>query len=122
MSKKVRKARNDTMTDKAEEHQRLIADQFTKQAMRFSQMPDHSPRLILATAEVRPTDTLLDVDCGLGALTLAFAQVARHVTGIDLTPAMVHTAVIDLSLTQRETTSILRMESSCSLAKKWLFL
>jgi len=35
---------------------------------------------------------VLDVACGPGALTLAFAQVARHVTGIDLTLAMIERA------------------------------
>ena len=74
---------------KAKEHQRLIVDQFTKQAVPFSQMPDHSPELILAASEVGPTDTVLDVACGPGVLACAFAQVAHHVTGIDLTPAMI---------------------------------
>jgi ubiquinone/menaquinone biosynthesis C-methylase UbiE/8-oxo-dGTP pyrophosphatase MutT (NUDIX family) len=78
--------------DKAEEHERLIVDQFTKQAVPFSQMPDHSPELILAAAEVGLTDTVLDVACGPGALACAFAQVARSVTGIDLTPAMIDRA------------------------------
>src|SRR5690349_18663181 len=75
--------------NKAEEHQRLIVDQFTKQAIPFSQMPDHSPELILAATEVGPTDTVLDVACGPGVLACAFAQIAHHVTGIDLTPAMI---------------------------------
>src|SRR5262249_25117061 len=54
------------MADKIEEHQRLIVDQFTKQAVPFSQMPDRSPELILAASEVGPTDTVLDVACGPG--------------------------------------------------------
>jgi SAM-dependent methyltransferase len=80
--------------DKAEEHQRLIVDQFTKQAVPFSQMPDHSPELILAAAEVGPTEMVLDVACGPGVLACAFAQVVRHVTGIDVTPAMIEQAKI----------------------------
>jgi ubiquinone/menaquinone biosynthesis C-methylase UbiE len=80
------------MTDKTERHQRLILDQFTKQAVSFAQMADHSPELILAASEVRPTDTVLDVACGPGTLTCAIAQVARHVAGIDLTPAMIEQA------------------------------
>jgi ubiquinone/menaquinone biosynthesis C-methylase UbiE len=75
-----------------EQHQRLIVDQFTRQAVPFSQMPDQSPELILAASEVRPTDTVLDLACGPGMLACAFAQVARHVTGIDLTPAMIERA------------------------------
>jgi GrpB-like predicted nucleotidyltransferase (UPF0157 family)/SAM-dependent methyltransferase/ADP-ribose pyrophosphatase YjhB (NUDIX family) len=78
--------------NKVEEHQRLIVDQFTKQAVPFSQMPDQSPELILPAAEVDPTDMVLDVACGPGVLACAFAQVARHVTGIDLTPAMIDQA------------------------------
>jgi GrpB-like predicted nucleotidyltransferase (UPF0157 family)/8-oxo-dGTP pyrophosphatase MutT (NUDIX family)/precorrin-6B methylase 2 len=78
--------------NKAEEHQRLIVDQFTKQAVPFSQMPDQSPELILAAARLGPTDTVLDVACGPGVLACAFAQVARHATGIDLTPAMIDRA------------------------------
>jgi ubiquinone/menaquinone biosynthesis C-methylase UbiE len=74
------------------EHQRLIVDQFTKQAVPFAQMPDHSPELILAASEVGPSDTVLDLACGPGAIACAFAQVARHVTGIDLTPAMIEQA------------------------------
>jgi len=78
--------------DTAEEHMRLIVDQFTKQAVPFSQMPDHSPELILAATGVGPTDTVLDIACGPGFLACAFAQVAHHVTGIDLTPAMIKQA------------------------------
>jgi ubiquinone/menaquinone biosynthesis C-methylase UbiE len=78
--------------NKADRHQRLIVEQFTKQAVPFSQMVNHSPDLILAASGVGPTDTVLDVACGPGVLTCAFAQVAHHVTGIDLTPAMVEQA------------------------------
>jgi ubiquinone/menaquinone biosynthesis C-methylase UbiE/GrpB-like predicted nucleotidyltransferase (UPF0157 family)/8-oxo-dGTP pyrophosphatase MutT (NUDIX family) len=78
--------------DTTEAHQRLIVDQFTRQAVPFSQMPDQSPELILAATQVGPTDTVLDVACGPGVLACAFAHVARHVTGIDLTPAMIEQA------------------------------
>jgi ubiquinone/menaquinone biosynthesis C-methylase UbiE len=81
-----------TVTNKAEEHQRLILEQFTKQAIPFSQMQNHSPELLLAASEVGPTDTVLDVACGPGLMACAFAQVAHHVTGIDLTPAMIEQA------------------------------
>ena len=80
------------MTDKATAHQRLIVDQFTRQAVPFSQMPDQSPELILAAVGVGPTDTVLDVACGPGVLACAFAQIAHRVTGIDLTPAMIDRA------------------------------
>jgi ubiquinone/menaquinone biosynthesis C-methylase UbiE len=48
--------------------------------------------LILAASHVGPTDTVLDVACGPGVLACAFAQVAHHLTGIDLTPAMIDRA------------------------------
>jgi ubiquinone/menaquinone biosynthesis C-methylase UbiE len=57
-------------------------------------MRDHSPDLIRAAAEVRAEDTVLDVACGPGLMACAFAAVAGHVTGIDLTPAMIKRAKI----------------------------
>lgn len=82
------------MTNKSNEHQRLILDQFTKQAVPFSQMQNHSPELLLAASGVVPEDTVLDVACGPGLMACAFAKVARHVTGIDLTPAMIEQAKV----------------------------
>jgi ubiquinone/menaquinone biosynthesis C-methylase UbiE len=80
------------MTNKVEEHQRLIVDQFTKQAIPFSQMADQSAELILAASQVGPADSALDVACGPGMIASAIAQQAHHVTGIDLTPAMIERA------------------------------
>ena len=37
-------------------------------------------------------DTVLDVACGPGLLACAFARVAKHATGIDMTPAMLEQA------------------------------
>jgi ubiquinone/menaquinone biosynthesis C-methylase UbiE len=88
-----RRVRSSTIAnDNADAHQRLIIDQFTRQAIPFSQMPDHSPQLILTASGVGPTDTVLDVACGPGMLACAFAEVACDVTGIDLTPAMIERA------------------------------
>src|SRR5262245_38038215 len=80
------------MAHASDEHRRLILDQFTRQAVPFSQMRDHSPERILAAAAVPPDDIVLNVACGPGPLACAFAEVARHVTGIDLTPAMIERA------------------------------
>jgi ubiquinone/menaquinone biosynthesis C-methylase UbiE len=82
------------MTNKADEHQRLILEQFTRQAVPFSQMQNHSPELLLAASGAGPEDTVLDVACGPGLMACAFARVARHVTGIDLTPAMIEQAKV----------------------------
>ncbi len=46
-------------------------------------------RMLLDAARVRAADTVLDVACGPGIVAAAFAHEATHVTGIDLTPAMV---------------------------------
>jgi len=80
------------VTTQFDAHRQLIVEQFTRQAIPFSQMPDHSPELILGAARVGPADTVLDVACGPGMLACAFAEVAQHVTGIDLTPAMIERA------------------------------
>src|SRR5262249_45225283 len=85
-----------TMSDKAEEQRRLILDQFTRQAVPFAEMPAHSNdeanRLLIELAEVGREDTVLDVACGPGLVACALAEIAGHVTGIDLTPAMIEQA------------------------------
>lgn len=83
------------MSDRAEQR-RLILDQFTRQAVPFSEMPAHSNdeanRLLIDMARIGPEDTVLDVACGPGLVACALAEVARHVTGLDLTPAMIEQA------------------------------
>jgi SAM-dependent methyltransferase len=77
-------------------HQELIIDQFTRQATPFAEKPEHRDEAIMERlrqlAGVTTADTVLDVACGPGLLTCAFAVKARHVTGIDLTPAMIEKA------------------------------
>ena len=77
-------------------HQSRILDQFTRQAVPFSQSPSVSNQealnLIVRSAGARPEDTVLDVACGPGLLVCAFARVVRHATGIDITPAMLEQA------------------------------
>jgi SAM-dependent methyltransferase len=81
-----------------EAQNRLILDQFTRQAESFARLPAHSDedsiRLIAESASLGAADTILDVACGPGLLANAFATTARHVTGIDLTPAMIEQARI----------------------------
>lgn len=80
----------------AETQNRLILDQFTRQAGPFARLPAHSTeesiRLVREAAGIGADDTILDVACGPGLLACAFARSARHVTGIDLTPAMIEQA------------------------------
>ncbi len=80
----------------AETQRRLIVDQFTKQAVPFREFPAHSSEgsieHVLRASEVSPNDTVLDLACGPGLVSCALANVAKHVTGIDITPAMIEQA------------------------------
>jgi ubiquinone/menaquinone biosynthesis C-methylase UbiE len=77
-------------------HRERILDQFTRQAVPFSNAPairnQEALQRIVELAQAGPEDTVLDVACGPGLLVAAFAQVVRHATGIDLTPAMLERA------------------------------
>jgi SAM-dependent methyltransferase len=77
-------------------HRDTILDQFTRQAVPFATSPgikdEAALRLIVEFRGAGPDDTVLDVACGPGLVACAFARVARHVTGIDLTPAMIDQA------------------------------
>jgi ubiquinone/menaquinone biosynthesis C-methylase UbiE len=78
-----------------DEQRRLILDQFTRQAVPFSEMHAGDGaihQLLIATAGVGPDDEVLDVACGPGLVACEVAKVARHVTGVDLTPAMIDQA------------------------------
>jgi len=44
------------------------------------------------TAHIGPSDRIIDVACGTGALTMAMARSAAYVTGIDLSEDMIITA------------------------------
>jgi ubiquinone/menaquinone biosynthesis C-methylase UbiE len=78
------------------DHRQEILDQFTRQAVPFSTAPsikdEAAMRLVVEFSGVGPDDTALDVACGPGLLACAFARVAKHVTGIDITPAMLDRA------------------------------
>jgi ubiquinone/menaquinone biosynthesis C-methylase UbiE len=73
-------------------HNDTIVDQFTRQAVPFAQKQEHSNaeanRIILESLALDKADNLLDVACGPGLTACAFAPLVNHVTGIDLTPAM----------------------------------
>ena len=81
---------------KATQHQALIIDQFTRQAVPFSTAntiaDDKALQLLVDISGARGADTVLDVACGGGNVVCAFARVARHATGIDMTPAMLDRA------------------------------
>src|ERR1700677_4921971 len=80
-----------------DEQRQLILDQFTRQAVPFSEMhardDAESHRLLIDTAGITAADEMLDVACGPGLVACEVASVAKHVTGIDLTPAMITQAI-----------------------------
>jgi SAM-dependent methyltransferase len=73
-------------------HQARILDQFTRQAVPFSEAPsmrdEQALALLADAAELQPGDTTLDVACGPGLLVRHFAPRVRQAVGVDLTPAM----------------------------------
>jgi ubiquinone/menaquinone biosynthesis C-methylase UbiE len=79
-----------------DEQRRLILDQFGRQAVPFSEMHARDDaeihRILIDTADIGAHDEVLDVACGPGLVACEVAKVARHVTGIDLTPAMIDQA------------------------------
>ncbi|WP_058189915.1 class I SAM-dependent methyltransferase [Terracidiphilus gabretensis] len=84
-------------------HNELILDQFNRQAATFAERHAHTDPLdlLLRTAGVTASDTVLDLGCGPGIVACAFAAKAAHVTGFDLAPAMLEkakTRQVELSL------------------------
>ncbi len=77
-------------------HRQRILEQFTKQAVPFSEMKGHTSResldLVVQLSGANSRDEVLDVACGPGIVACAFAPKVRRVTGIDLTPAMIERA------------------------------
>lgn len=80
------------MTD----HRKRTREEFTRQAALFAAAPEmrdeESLRALIELAEAGPRDRALDVACGPGIVTCAFAEVVEQATGIDLTPAMLEQA------------------------------
>jgi SAM-dependent methyltransferase len=80
-----------------DDHNAITIDQFTRQAEPFASL--HTARtdidilrLIRETSRVGPGSRVLDVACGPGLVALHLAEAAGHVTGLDLTPAMLDKA------------------------------
>jgi len=77
-------------------HDSRILDQFTRQAVSFASAApirnEEALMQIVQAAGAGPEDTVLDVACGPGLLACAFGKVAKHATGVDLTPAMLDQA------------------------------
>lgn len=75
-------------------HNQRIVEQFSQQAIPFSELPGHSQsiQMLIELSGVSASDDVLDVACGPGLVACEFATHARHVTGIDITPQMIEQA------------------------------
>ena len=77
-------------------HQDVIHDQFSRQAVPFSEassMADADAiQLLIDAAQAAPGQRSLDVACGPGLVALAFAGVVRQAVGLDTTQAMLDRA------------------------------
>lgn len=80
----------------ASNHNATVVDQHTKQASGYAklvgEMANESRASRAEAIGVWPQDTLLDIACGSGSLTLELAPHIAHATGLDLTPAMLDQA------------------------------
>lgn len=76
-------------------HNNKIIEQFNQQAIPFAKMEAHMDAIdiLLSLSNVKVTDNVLDVACGPGLVSCAFAAKAHHVTGIDITHAMIDAAI-----------------------------
>jgi ubiquinone/menaquinone biosynthesis C-methylase UbiE len=80
----------------ATNHNAQIVSQFSQQAASYTQLTtslakDRS-KALWALLQPRDDDLALEVCCGPGTLALQIAPSVRHVTGMDLTPAMLEQA------------------------------
>jgi ubiquinone/menaquinone biosynthesis C-methylase UbiE len=75
-------------------HNQAIVEQFSQQAIPFSELPGHSQsiQMLIELSGVMTSDDVLDVACGPGLVACEFALHAGHVTGIDITPQMIEQA------------------------------
>lgn len=78
----------------AERHQAMIIDQFSRQAVPFTQVPGHfdAMQILIEMSAVTEADEVLDVACGPGMVACEFVRHAAHVTGLDITPGMIEEA------------------------------
>lgn len=75
-------------------HNKEIVSQFTRQAIPFTTLPGHlnAVEMLIEMSEINKTSRVLDVASGPGLVAIAFAEIARQVTCLDMTPAMLEQA------------------------------
>jgi len=86
--------RNNMQINDKHDHNAKIVDQFTKQAIPFTELPGHLDliQMLIEMAHVTADDTVLDLACGSGLVACEFAKVAKQVTGIGITEKMIEQA------------------------------
>lgn len=77
-----------------QKHNEIIKAQFSKQAAGYTSVKAHAESLdtLIEMAHVSQKDHVLDLACGSGIVSCAFAKHAGHVTGIDITAEMLEQA------------------------------
>ena len=82
------------MSDAERGHLERIVDQFSKQAAPFARLDIHmnAMDMLVEMSGVGSDDNVLDVACGPGLVACEFAESASHVTGLDITEAMIEKA------------------------------
>ncbi|GAA5225448.1 hypothetical protein GCM10025777_60790 [Membranihabitans marinus] len=77
-----------------ESHNQNIIRQFSQQAKEYTKIPSHSDGLdeLIKRSGVSKQDHVLDIACGSGLLSCAFAHHAQYVTGLDITEQMLEEA------------------------------
>lgn len=75
-------------------HNKNIVEQFSKQARGYTSIISHSASLdkLISIASASKKDDVLDVACGSGIVSCEFAKHVSHVTGVDMTQAMLDEA------------------------------
>jgi ubiquinone/menaquinone biosynthesis C-methylase UbiE len=83
------------MSISSEQNARVL-DQFEKQAASYAALvitsKDPALPVFLEAVKPLPTHRMLDVGCGTGRFAVSIAPLFGHVTGVDLTPAMLDQA------------------------------
>lgn len=82
------------MKEEKQKHNEKIKEQFSKQAAGYTSVKAHAEALhtIIEMSGVTENDNVIDVACGSGIVSCAFAKYAHHVTGIDITEEMLEQA------------------------------
>lgn len=77
-----------------QKHNEIIKAQFSKQAVGYTSVKAHAEALdiLIEMSGVSMKDHVLDIACGSGIVSCAFAMHAHHVTGIDITEEMLEQA------------------------------